>query len=106
MTREPKNFRGIMVSSTFTDLKEHRQEVMAAISKLGFMPVVMEHSGATPADVITQSLNMVADCAAYVLLISHKYGQPPKDKSNPEGLSITELEFNEASIYPVPGYSS
>jgi hypothetical protein len=40
----------------------------------------MEHSGATPADVITQSLEMVADCAAYILLISHKYGQTPKDR--------------------------
>lgn len=96
MTRKSKNYLGIMVSSTFTDLEEHRREVITAINGLNFMPVVMEHSGATPADLITQSLNMVADCAAYVLLISHKYGQTPKDKSNPESLSITELEFNEA----------
>ncbi|GAA0308924.1 hypothetical protein GCM10009087_18690 [Sphingomonas oligophenolica] len=96
MAREPKNYLGIMVSSTFADLEKHRAQVIKAIDDLDFKPVVMEHSGASPADVITQSLNMVADCAAYVLLISHRYGQTPKDKSNPNFLSITELEFNEA----------
>jgi hypothetical protein len=35
--------------------------------------------------------------AAYILLISHRYGQTPKDaERNPKNLSITELEFNEA----------
>lgn len=85
-----------MVSSTFTDLKEHRQKVISAIEGLGYKAVVMEHSGAQSGDVITVSKEMVADCAAYVLLISHKYGQTPRDASNPDALSITELEFNEA----------
>ena len=98
MADAPKSFAGIMVSSTFTDLEGHRQEVIDAIAKLGFHPVVMEYSGANAAeDVIGASLEMVRDCSAYVLVISYKYGQTPVDPvRNPDCLSITELEFNEA----------
>jgi tetratricopeptide (TPR) repeat protein len=95
---EPKIFRAIMLSSTFTDLEEHRQKAIEAIAKYDYMPRVMEFSGArVGADVIETSLQMVRDAAAYVGIISHKYGQTPSDGAlNPDGLSITELEFNEA----------
>jgi tetratricopeptide (TPR) repeat protein len=95
---EPKTFRAIMLSSTFTDLKEHRARAIQAIQKLGYMARVMEHSGAqAEADVIDTSLTMVRDAIAYVAVLSHKYGQTPIDTvRNPNHLSITELEFNEA----------
>ena len=95
---EPKNYRAIMLSSTFTDLSEHRQGAIEAISKLDYMPKVMEHTGArADDDVIESSLNMVRDSTAYVGVISLKYGQTPFDPDrNPGRLSITELEFNEA----------
>jgi hypothetical protein len=95
---EPKQFRAIMLSSTFTDLKEHRRQVREVIGKLGFKPEDMESHGAqAEGNVIESSLQMVRDSAAYVGIISHKYGQtPPDPKLNPSGLSITELEFNEA----------
>jgi len=58
----------------------------------------MEYSGArSDADVIDISLRMVRESAAYLCVIGHKYGQTPVDAGrNPKGLSITELEFNEA----------
>jgi tetratricopeptide (TPR) repeat protein len=95
---EPKNYRAIMLSSTFTDLKEHRQRAIEAITNLGFMPRGMEYTGArADADVIESSLNLVRDSVAYVGVISAKYGQTPFDPNrNPGRLSITELEFNEA----------
>jgi tetratricopeptide (TPR) repeat protein len=95
---EPKTYQGIMVSSTFTDLMEHRQKVIKAIDALGFRANVMENDGArADFDVIESSLNMVRDSAAYVGVISQKYGQTPLDTDqNPDRLSITELEFNEA----------
>jgi hypothetical protein len=87
-----------MLSSTFTDLKEHRRKAIEAIDKLGYVSKVMERSGARAGvDVIESSLNMVRDSAAYVGVISFKYGQTPIDpERNPDQLSITELEFNEA----------
>jgi len=47
--------------------------------------------------VIESSLNMVRELAAYVGVISLKYGQTPFDSGSKSGsTSITELEFNEA----------
>jgi tetratricopeptide (TPR) repeat protein len=98
MEGEPKLYRAIMVSSTFTDLEEHRREVIDAIHRFGFHANVMEYSGArSDADVIETSLRMVRESAAYLCVIGHKYGQTPADADrNPKGLSITELEFNAA----------
>jgi tetratricopeptide (TPR) repeat protein len=95
---EPRNYRAIMLSSTFTDLKEHRQRAIEVIQKLGYFPRVMEYSGAqAEADVIDTSLQMVRDAAAYIGVVSLKYGQTPVDPvRNPEKLSVTELEFDEA----------
>ena len=94
----PLDFKGVMVSSTFTDLKAHRAALINIIDRSGFKAVVMEHDSAkSDVDVIESSLQMVQDSAAYILVISHKYGQTPVCTSrNPGKLSITELEFNEA----------
>jgi tetratricopeptide (TPR) repeat protein len=91
-------FRAIMLSSTFTDLQEHRRQVRDVILKLGFKPEDMESHGAhAEGNVIESSLQMVRDSVAYVGVITHKYGQTPGDPElNEFGLSITELEFNEA----------
>jgi tetratricopeptide (TPR) repeat protein len=97
MEEEPKTYRAIMVSSTFTDLEAHRREAIDAILRFGFRPIGMEYSGArSDADVIDASLQMVRAADAYLCVIGHKYGQTPADDRNPKGLSITELEFNEA----------
>lgn len=95
---EPRNYRAIMLSSTFNDLQGHRQNAIEGISKLGYLPNVMEHKGAhSDGDVIESSMAMVRDSVAYVGVISFRYGQTPVDPGrNPDGLSITELEFNEA----------
>jgi hypothetical protein len=95
---EPKLYRGIMVSSTFCDLEDHRRDVIGAIEKLGFRANVMETSGArADKDVIDASINMVRDSAAFVGVIGHRYGQTPEcPLRNPGALSISELEFNEA----------
>jgi hypothetical protein len=95
---KPKNYRAVMISSTFTDLQKHRQKVIEAVERLGFKANVMESSGArSDLDVLDSSLELVRDSAAYIGIISHKYGQTPISVSkNPNELSITELEFDEA----------
>jgi tetratricopeptide (TPR) repeat protein len=92
-----------MVSSTFADLEEHRERAIRAILSHEFRPRVMEYSGANvTGDVLKTSLEMVNDAAAYVLLIGHRYGQTPECPENPDGLSITELEFEEAQRLGLP----
>jgi phosphotransferase system IIB component len=92
-----------MVSSTFADLKEHRAEAFDAILKRKFRPDGMEFSGPNvTGDVIKTSLKMVNGAIAYVLVVGHRYGQTPVCDVNPKGLSITELEFEEAQRLGLP----
>jgi hypothetical protein len=94
----PRQFRGVTISSTFEDLKEHRDALIDILTGQGLFPLAMEHDSARPGpDVIDSSLQKVRDGAAYVGIISRRYGQvPPCPRRNPENRSITELEFDEA----------
>jgi tetratricopeptide (TPR) repeat protein len=94
----PRLVRGVMISSTFTDLEQHRAALIRAIKGEGLTDFAMENDTAKPGvDVIDSSLQMVRDASAYIGLISRKYGQtPPSPDRNPGMLSITEVEFNEA----------
>jgi hypothetical protein len=97
-SHDPRFVPQVMVSSTFTDLKDHRAALIAAIHKHKLHANVMEHDDAKVAgDVIDSSLNMVRDSAAYILIVSQKYGQTPVCAVRNAGkVSITELEFDEA----------
>lgn len=94
----PLRYQGVMISGTFTDLKEHRSALVRAIKGQGLTDVSMDNDAAKAGlDLIDSSLQMVRDGSAYIGVISHKYGQTPKcPKRNPRNLSITELEFDEA----------
>ena len=94
----PRKYLGVMISSTFSDLKDHRAALINAIKSQGLTDIGMENDSArADLDVIDASLQMVRDGSAYIGVISRKYGQTPKSAArNPNGLSLTELEFNEA----------
>src|SRR5258708_40210166 len=102
MTKEevpaPTLYRGVMVSSTFTDLAQHRAALIRAIDAQELKPIVMENDSAkADIDVLDSSLLMVQKASAYIGVISYKYGQIPEcPRRNPDGLSLTELEFNKA----------
>ena len=94
----PRQFPGVMVSSTFADFRPHREALIGAISGQGLHPIAMEQDSALPAGtVIDSSLQKVRDAAAYVGIIGARYGNiPDSAEHNPEQLSLTELEFREA----------
>ena len=83
----------VYVSSTIADLKQERQAVIDWL--VGAQHQVV-HSYRPNSDPVRDSaLEDVDTCDLYVLIVGHRYGfQPPKD--NPEGLSITRLEFRRA----------
>ena len=96
-THPPRAVPQIMISSTFTDLQEHRQALIATLHQNHLHANVMENDSAKLLDVIDSSLEMVRESAAYIGVIGLKYGQTPKcPRRNPDELSITELEFAEA----------
>ena len=94
----PRQFLGVMISSTFADFEQHREALIEAISGQGLHPIAMEQDSALPAGtVIDSSLQKVRDGAAYIGIIGFRYGNiPDSAERNPERLSLTELEFREA----------
>lgn len=95
-----------MVSSTYSDLVEHRKEALDAIHRLGFYDIGMEYDASKSGkDIIDSSMDMVNKAHAYVGLLSHRYGGVPEDaKRNPDKLSITELEYRLALDLGIPIY--
>ena len=79
--------------------------VRDAILGQGMLPLIMETDSANPSrGIITGSLAKVDEADAYVVLISnYRYGQVIDDRDlNPEGLSVTELEFRHAEKRGLP----
>ena len=89
----------VYVSSTIADLKRERRAVMDWLVAAGHQPV---HSYLPNSDTVRDScLNDVDRCDLYVLIAGHRYGFRPAE-DNPEGLSITHLEFRRACQSGIP----
>jgi hypothetical protein len=92
-----------MVSSTYKDLEPNRTALIKIIKSNGLTDAAMENDSAKPMDVIDSSLQMVQESSGYVAILSKRYGQTPTCPArNPDGLSLTELEFNEALKLGLP----
>ena len=89
----------VYVSSTIADLKRERRAVMDWLVAAGHQPV---HSYQPNSDTVRDScLDDVDTCDLYVLILGHRYGFRPAE-DNPEGLSITHLEFRRAGQSGIP----
>ena len=89
----------VYVSSTLADLTEERRAVLDWLRLARHQAV---DSYLPDSDTVRDScLDDVAGCDLYALIAGHRYGfQPPQD--NPEGLSITQLEFRRAGECGIP----
>ena len=89
----------VYVSSTVADLAEERRAVLDWLRLARHQAV---DSYLPDSETVRDScLDDVAGCDLYVLIAGHRYGfQPPED--NPEGLSITQLEFRRAGECGIP----
>ena len=89
----------VYVSSTIADLTEERRAVLDWLRLARHQAV---DSYLPDSDTVRDScLDDVAGCDLYVLIVGHRYGfQPPQD--NPQGLSITHLEFRRAGECGIP----
>lgn len=89
----------VYVSSTITDLKRERRAVMNWLRAARHQAV---DSYLPNSDTVRDScLDDVGKCDLYVLILGHRYGFRPADH-NPEGLSITHLEFRRAGQCGIP----
>ena len=89
----------VYVSSTITDLEPERAAVLDWLRLARHQAI---DSYLPNSDTVRDScLDDVGTCDLYVLILGHRYGfQPPND--NPEGLSITQLEFRRAGECGIP----
>jgi tetratricopeptide (TPR) repeat protein len=91
----------VYVSSTYGDLKEHREKVYRALRKLGHDAIAMEDYVAADERPLAKCLEDVAACDLYVGIFAHRYGYVP-DHDNPDRRSITELEYRHAQTLGIP----
>jgi hypothetical protein len=82
----------IYVSSTFADLRQHREAVSLAIRRLGHVDAAMEYYVAEDARPLDRCLRDARSCDLYVGLFARRYGFC----STGHVRSITELEFRGA----------
>ncbi|MBI4003059.1 MAG: SUMF1/EgtB/PvdO family nonheme iron enzyme [Nitrospira defluvii] len=87
----------IYLSSTYEDLKEYRRVVVEALRKSGYQVIAMEDYVAADQRPVDQCLKDVEKADIYIGLFAFRYGYvPPSQHNNPQGWSITELEFRRA----------
>lgn len=91
----------IYVSSTYNDLREYREKVSEVLRKLGHDVVAMEGYVAADQRPLDRCLADVASSNIYVGIFAHRYGFIP-EHSNPNGRSITELEYRHAEALGIP----
>lgn len=87
----------VFLSSTFTDLKEERAEVIQALWELDCIPTGMEAflaSNISQWDVIKR---VIDECDYYILIIGGRYGSLTED-----GISYTEKEYDYAKKIGLP----
>jgi hypothetical protein len=89
----------VYVSSTVADLRAERAAVFDWLRLARHQAI---DSYLPDSDTVRGScLADVAACDLYVLIAGHRYGARPAD-DNPEGLSITHLEFRRAGECGIP----
>lgn len=93
----------IYISSPYEDLKEYREAVYHALRQMKHDVIAMEYYVATDQRPLQKCLEDVASCDIYIGIFAWRYGFIPQDKKdNPDGLSITELEYRKAKELGIP----
>ena len=82
----------IYISSTFSDLKDFREEAYRALRKLQHDVIAMEDYTAADERPLDKCLADVAACDLYIGIFAWRYGFIPSGQKK----SITELEFRAA----------
>jgi hypothetical protein len=88
----------IFVSSTFTDLKDHRSAVFSVIDGERGKAHAMEFFGARPSAPKEECLCEVRKAHVFVLILGMRYGSLDPES----GLSFTHLEYLEAQRLNLP----
>lgn len=81
----------VFVSSTYTDLRAERQQVIQALLELDCMPCSMEFFPAASEEVWDAIKSLIDDCDYYLVIVGGRYGSVDE-----EGISYTQKEYEYA----------
>ncbi|WP_052126287.1 DUF4062 domain-containing protein [Ureibacillus massiliensis] len=87
----------VFISSTFTDLKEARYQVLNTILSMYHIPAGMELFSATDSKQWELIKSEILSSDYYILILGHRYGSLTE-----EGISYTEKEFDFALENKIP----
>lgn len=91
----------IYISSTYKDLKTHREKVCLALRTAGYKDVtLMEEYAANDKHPVEKCLDDVRRADIYIGIFGQRYGYIPDEAEdhNPNRLSITEFELRQAGV--------
>lgn len=81
----------VFISSTYSDLKDERQQVMQALLEMDCIPTGMELFPAKDEEQLEFIKKVIDDCDYYLIIIGGRYGSTTAD-----GISFTEKEYDYA----------
>ncbi|TKV27424.1 DUF4062 domain-containing protein [Arthrobacter sp. NamB2] len=87
----------VFISSTFTDLKDERREVIQALLELDCLPAGMEMFPAANDDQWTLIKRVINQSDFYVVIVGGRYGSMSE-----QGMSYTEMEYDYAVQQEIP----
>jgi hypothetical protein len=82
----------VFVSSTYVDLKSHREEVQRVLVGLEQIVKGMEYFGSRSDTPLSVCKEQISKCRLFVLILGFSYGSVDPDT----GISFTELEYDHA----------
>lgn len=88
----------VFISSTYTDLVEHRKAVANVLKRMELKTGRMEVFCAQPDSPLNVSLEEVSESDLFVGIYAHRYGFIPENQE----FSMIELEFNHAMEKGIP----
>jgi len=89
----------VFISSTYSDLKDERKQVMQTVLEMDCIPTGMELFPAADEEQFEFIKKVIDDCDYYMITIGGRYGSV-----TPEGVSYTEKEYDyaiEKGIYVI-----
>jgi len=87
----------IFVSSTQADLRDEREAIINALTKIGYIAVGMEQFPATDEEQMDFIRPVIDDSDYYIVVVKGRYGSLGTD-----GVSYTEKEFRYAAQQKKP----
>lgn len=93
----------VFVSSTMLDLENERDAVVQSLRSANFEPINAENFGAIPANSWSAIKAKITEADVFALILGESYGfVPSSGPGSAGGVSVTEMEFNEAKSQRKP----